>query len=185
MKKIYLLIMLSLLSCVSSCSTQSEYEKTILDYLENRNSIHTDLKIKILSFEYSNITVQDSIEIIKTNFEKEKTKRIVDLKATIKRYEERIAEHRSRNDIVGQAAAKDQERLLEMEKASLYKAEKWNPDILYRYDNTAVDEILAKKILCSFSFYNPKIQIRQTYKNAIFILSPDGNKVLDATLNNK
>lgn len=179
-KLLYLIFVLSFISACSSA--QSEYENIIREFLETRKGVRTDLKIKFEIINVSDILVQDSINIIKEEFESEQSKRIANIEQAIERYEKRIAEHKKRNDFIGRASVVDQKGLLKSEIKSLEEAKNWSPEILHKYDNRQANEVLVKKALCTFSLYNSKLQTRQTYKDAVIILSADGKTPLDIIL---
>lgn len=74
MKKLYFLILLPLVWL--SCSSPSNYEKAIIDYLEtDKKGVKTDLQIKFLFIDVSYITVADSISILQDQFEIKKAKK--------------------------------------------------------------------------------------------------------------
>lgn len=74
MRKLYFLLLFPLVWL--SCSSPSNYEKAIIDYLEiDKKGVKTDLKIEFLSMNVSNITVADSISILQKQFEAKKTRK--------------------------------------------------------------------------------------------------------------
>lgn len=174
MNKIYSFI--AIISICVSCSTQSEHEKIISDFLETENGTKTDLQIKYSQLEISNVSVGDSIAILQERFEAERAKKIETIEKTIKLKEESIDEQKnSKNKLVASVLIKGWEKELDREKENLEKAKIWKPDYLNRYDSRNVSEILAQKAKATFSFFNPKLQTRQEM-SALFILSPDGKR---------
>lgn len=175
MKKLYFLILLPLVWL--SCSSPSNYEKAIIDYLEtNKKGVKTDLQIKFLFIDVSDITVADSISILQDQFEIKKAKKIESAQKNIAHWQESIEKQKGKkNQLVAKAVISNfSEKLAQAEK-DLKEAQAWTPDYLNRYDSRNSSEILAKKANCKFSFFNPKLQARQEL-TALFILSADGEK---------
>jgi len=174
-----------LLCFIPSCSSQSEYEKILTDFIEIRGNIRTDLNVKFQSIEISDITVGDSIQILKNQFEKEKLYLISIQEKEVKRYKDQIVELESKisKDIADYVVLKGYKRNLTEAEESLQKAKDWMPDYLTKYKSRLSGEILVKKAICTFSIFDPKLQARQTYKDALFILSADGTKLMKAILN--
>ncbi|MBD8348953.1 hypothetical protein [Dysgonomonas sp. HGC4] len=175
MRKIYYLILLPLVWL--SCSPPSNYEKTIINYLEtDKKGIKTDLLIEILSIDVSDITVADSISILRKQFEAEKAKKIESIQNSISRLQDKIQEQRGKkNQVVAKSLISRWEKELEKCQSELTIAENWQVDYLNRYDSRNTSEILAKTADCKFSFFNPQLQTRQEL-SALFILSADGEK---------
>ncbi|MDR1502008.1 MAG: hypothetical protein LBT43_06090 [Prevotella sp.] len=189
MNKIYSFIAIVLL-CIS-CSKQSEYERVITEALEVTNGTRTDLQIKYSKLEVSDVSVADSIAILKERFETERAKKIQSIEQSIKRIEESLAEHRgklensksSTDELISRILIKDNERFLSNDKDRLEEAKNWKPDYLNRYDSRNPSEVIAKKASATLSFFNPKLQTRQEM-SPLFILSPDGKKVIDVSKSN-
>lgn len=175
MRKSYFLIFLPLVWL--SCSSPSNYEKTIIDYLEtDKKGVKTDLQIEFLSINVSDITVADSISILQKQFETEKAKRIESIQSSISRLQEKIQEQKGKkNQVVAKSLISRWEKDLEKYQSDLTIAKSWQTDYLNRYDSHNSSEILVKKADCKFSFFNPQLQTKQEIK-ALFILSADGSK---------
>lgn len=175
MRKSYFLIFLPLVWL--SCSSPSNYEKTIIDYLEtDKKGIKTDLQIEFLSIDVSDITVGDSVSILQKQFEAEKTKKIESAQSSISRLQDKIQEQKGKkNKVVAKPLISRWEKDLEKYQSELTIAQNWKVDYLNRYDSRNSSEILAKKADCKFSFFNPQLQTRQEL-SALFILSPDGKQ---------
>lgn len=175
MKKLFILFIFVVLF---SCSAQSEYEKTILDYLQIENGIKTDFKIEFTRFEVSDITVADSITILQEQYLVEKQKKIESAQRSVTHWENAIEkQQKKRNDIFAGVLASTYQKDLENAKEELQKANNWTADYIHRYDNRTGIDILAKKVDTYFSFQNPKLAqpIRQELE-AVFILSSDGTQ---------
>lgn len=177
MKKI--LFMACLIS-ISACSpSQSKYEKTIVDFLNKNAEIKADLEIKFKSFEVSDYFVSDSIQVLKERDEKERNRKIEVIQKKIDVLNTSIA--RQEKEIQTSTFKPVQEGLIrkyskekqEAEK-NLREAQSWVLPGLHKYDNRSPSELLAKKVLAKFNYFDPKLHVKQDM-NAIFILSPDGN----------
>lgn len=168
---------LALTAFLFSCSSsQSEYEKVITDFLETKNGVKTDLQIKYSKLEVSEISVADSIVILKEQFEAEKAKKIQSIEQTIKLKEESIAEQENKkNSVVANTLIKMWQKELAREKEDLEKARNRRPDYLTRYDNRNPSDILSQKADVTFSYFNPQLQTRQEM-SAWAILSADGKQ---------
>lgn len=175
MRKLYFLLLFPLVWF--SCSSPSNYEKAIIDYLEtDKKGVKIDLKIEFLSIEVSDITVADSISILQKRFEAEKTKKIETIQSSISRLQDKIQEQKGKNNqVVAKALISRWEKDLEKHQSELTIAENWQADYLNRYDSLKTSEILAKKADCRFSFFNPQLQTRQEL-SALFTLSADGSR---------
>lgn len=175
MKKLYFFIFFPLVWF--SCSSPSNYEQAIIDYLEtDKKGVKTDLQIEFLSIKVSDITVGDSISILQKQFEAEKTKKIKSIQSSISHLQNKIEEQRGKkNQVVAKALVSRWEKDLEKHQADLMIAKNWHADYLNRYNSRNSAEILAKKADCRFSFLNPQLQTRQEL-SALFILSTDGKK---------
>lgn len=173
MKKLFISILLPLFGL--ACSSPSNYEKTIIDYLEtDKKGTRTDLQVKILSLDVSDITVADSISILQTQYETDKTKKVESIKSSISRLQNKIEEQKGKkNQVVAKSLISNWNKDLENLQTELSTAENWTPKYLNKYNSRNESEILAKKAECQFSFFNPQLQTKQEMK-ALFILSVDG-----------
>lgn len=175
MRKLYSLILFPLVWF--SCSSPSNYEKAIIYYLQtDKKGIKTDLQIKFLSIDVSDITVSDSIVIVQKQFEVEKAKKIESIQSSISRLQEKIQEQKGKkNQVVAKALISRWKKDLEKLQSELTIAQDWQADYLNRYDSRNTSEILAKKADSKFSFFNPQLKTRQEL-SALFILSADGKQ---------
>ncbi|TFD91933.1 hypothetical protein E2605_19030 [Dysgonomonas capnocytophagoides] len=175
MRKLFCLILFPLVWL--SCSSSSNYEKVIIDYLEtNKKGVKTDLQIEFLSIDVSDITIADSISILQKQFETEKAKKIESIQGSISRLQNKIQEQKGKkNQVVAKALISRWEKDLEKYQSELSIAQDWLADYLNRYNSRNTSEILAKKADCKFSFFNPQLQTRQEL-SALFILSADGSR---------
>jgi hypothetical protein len=180
MNKICTFIAIVLL-CIS-CSKQSEYERVITEALEVTNGTRTDLQIKYSKLEVSNVSIADSIAILKERFEKERSDLLTKREQEVQRYKDQIAgiEEKSSQDVADYVILKMYKTNLADAEVSLQKAKDWKPDYLNRYDSRNPSEVIAKKANATLSFFNPKLQTRQEM-SPLFILSPDGKKVIDVS----
>lgn len=183
-KLIYFTFLLCfILSC--SSSSHSEYEKLLTDFIEIRGNVRTDLNVKFESIDISDITVGDSIQILKKQFETEKANLITRQEKEVQRYKVQISEIESNpnQDVVDYVMLKEYKRSLAKAELALQQARDWIPDYMTKYNTQTPDKTLVKKAICTFSIFDPKLQAKQTYKDALFILSADGKTPLRAILN--
>lgn len=175
MKKSHFLILFPLIWF--SCSSPSNYEKVIIDYLEtDKKGIKTDLQIEFLSINVSDITVADSISILQKQFEAEKAKKIESIQSSISRLQKKMQGQKGKkNQVVAKPLISRWEKDFEKYQSELAIAENWQADYLNRYDSRNTSEILAQKADCRFSFFNPQLQTRQEL-SALFTLSADGSR---------
>lgn len=175
MKKLFISILLPLFGF--ACSSPSNYEKTIIDYLEtDKKGTKTNLQINILSLNISDIIVSDSISILQTQFETEKATKVESIQNSISRLQNKIEEQKEKkNQVVAKPLISKWNKDLENLQTELSTAENWIPEYLYKYNSRKESEILAKKADCKFSFFNPQLQTKQEIK-ALFILSADGTQ---------
>lgn len=154
-----------------SCSLQaSNYEKAIIDFLQTRNGVTTDLKISFISLDVSDIKAIDSLNILIPKYIKEKNKKIEKVQETVNFW---LSRPENKNEVI------NNKRLTSLTKAKerLAEAKVWKPDCIKKYELMQPDKVIAKKADCKLSFYNPRLQTRQELK-AIFILSPDGKQCI-------
>lgn len=177
MKRIFIpLIVIALLSSCSS--SQSEQQKLVTDFLETNNGVKTDLQIEYSKFEVSNILVSDSVAILQAQFEAERTKKIESIESTIQNKENSIAEQRSkRNKVVSKSLIKMWEDDIANQKRYLEEAKNWKPSYLSKYDSRNESDVLVQKADITFSYFNPKLQVKQEM-SAFVILSADGKQCL-------
>lgn len=174
MRKLFILLFFPLV--ISSCSAQSDSKKAIINYLETQNSVKTDLKIEFLSFDISDITVSDSISILQTQYESEKSQKVESAEKSITHWKNAIEKQKGKNNkVVAKALISDYTEKLMKAENDLKAAQEWKPDYLNRYNSYNPSDILAKKVESRFSFLNPRLQTRQEI-NAIFILSANGKQ---------
>jgi hypothetical protein len=170
--------MASALLCVSCNSSDNVYKKTIVDYLQTENGIKTDFKIEFQKFELSEISVVDSVKILKEQYLIEKQKKIEMAQKSVAHWENTIKKQQNKGDgLVAKSLASRYQKDLENAKSELEQAENWKADYIDRYNGRPGNEILAKQVDTYFSFQNPKLAqpVRQEM-GATFILSPDGTK---------
>ena len=67
----HLFYFITLITLLMSC-LDNKYEKLITEYLETDSKTRIDLKIKYSKLEVSDLTVQDSIDILQDKYETEK-----------------------------------------------------------------------------------------------------------------
>lgn len=177
MKK--LCIPLFIIALLCSCSSpQSEQEKLITDFLETNNGVKTDLQIKYSKFDISNILVSDSVAILQAQFEAERAKKIESIESTIKHKENSIAEQRSKkNKVVSNSLIRMWEDDIANQQRYLEETKNWRPNYLSKYDSKNESDILVQRADITFSYFNPKLQVKQEV-SAFVLLSADGKQCL-------
>lgn len=161
-----------------SCSSSTKYEKTIINYLEtDKKGIRTDLQIEVLSIDVSDITVLDSIKILQDQFNTEKNKKITSIEESINRLKVKIEKTigKKQYKVVNKSLALGWQRDIEKLENELLITQNWGADYLNKYDSLNPSDVLAKKVDCKFSFFNPQLQTKQELK-ALFVLSADGKQ---------
>ena len=177
MKKLFISLMIIALLC--SCSTsQSEQQKLVTDFLETNNGVKTDLQIKYSKFEVSNILVSDSVSVLQAQFEAERAKKIESIESTIQNKENSIVEQRSKNNkVVSKSLIKMWEDDIANQQRYLEDAKNWKPSYLSKYDSRNESDVLVQKADITFSYFNPKLQVKQAM-SAYVLLSADGKQCL-------
>lgn len=173
MKKLPYTILLSIF--ILACSSPPNFEKAIIDYLEIEDGIKTDLKIQFKTLEVSDITVADSITIIQSQFNVAKAKKIEIAEKSVQRLQDAINKQKGKNTSVSKALVSGWNKDLAKVELELKEAHSWTHEMLKKYDSHKPTDIIAKKVISTFSFFNPKLQTTQEI-TALFILSADGTK---------
>lgn len=182
MKKplLYLTLLLSLFF-LFSCSSD-KYKGLFTDYLQTHDGTKYDLKVKFSKFDLSDVTIQDSIDILNDIYEKEKAKKLervqslITLEETsINNYKERLKSNPN-NFMIPSSLAKAEERLdkLLINKANI---EEWKADYLNKYEGRNPKDILAKKAEVKFSYDDPIFKTRAE-ESGTALMNLDATKVL-------
>ncbi len=176
-------ILFSLISCNSQ--TNKELQEVLREALETSDGAHTDIRIKFSKTEVINVLVKDSIEYYQNKFSIEKKNRIANLEKNIEYHEKRIAEREAKENpsLVDAMMLSEQKSLLETSIKSLQSLESWYPDYLDTYNGREENEILAKIVTASYSFFNPFLKKQMDVKGRKFLFSADGTRVLKVVKN--
>lgn len=175
----YLILTFLLFSVFTEICAQNTtvYKKAIIDYVQIRNGIKTDLGIQVSNLEEKNITVADSIEILTQQYLKEKATKVRTAEKSIAHYEAQISKQKSKGGLVAEAMIESLIPKLKKAQQELKEAKEWNPDYLQRYKDQDPHAILSKLVSCRLSLMNPKLNARQE-GDASFIFSADGQKLV-------
>ena len=184
MKKLYYFSICLLLSCAVNSDAQ---ESLIIDYLETSASdLKTDLKLDVLELELSNITVNDSTAILENRFRERMEKE----EETIEGFQTAITSALQKKDSLDRSNIDNLDKIsanksliklykngLEKAQQSLKKAQTQKTKALEKYENLDENEVLVKEAITTFSYLNPKLNVRQE-RTETFVLSKDGSEVL-------
>jgi len=188
MKKLLYILSLILFSCSDYSNAQ---EQLIIDYLETSSGgVKTDLKIKITNLEVSDITVADSIAILEEKYKKEKLSKINVAESKIAGAKKSVDEittkidtndastlNRKADKLNDETLRKILLRELNEKEENLKEVQDWQPKYLNKYTGREENDLLVKKVITTFSFFNPKLNTRQE-RTETFVFSKDGSKVL-------
>lgn len=161
-----LLIFLFCASCFFSC-TSSSYEKAIADWVQtDKDGTWTDLKFKLVEVQsIEDITVSDSLSILKKRFESIKKRDLDILKHSLEGAKSRMsfAKYAGVNQ---ESYQKDidvtQSKIDSLENKTFHSV----------YDGKDDNEVIAKILKCRYAITPPVLNARQEM-NGSFILSPD------------
>ncbi len=193
MKKILPFLIIALIVCDNTQSTDSQKEAILTFLQEDSKGVKTDLKIEISELEIKNITVADSIAILEKIFNekiKEEQKTADNFKNSMEKAdkENKLLDRTNLDDLAKISANNSLEGLykqgLEKAETTLEKMQKQKSSSLKKYENHDNTELLVKKATTTFSFFNPKLQTRQERTEAL-VLDNDGSNVLGIIQNGK
>lgn len=159
---------------LSSCVTNN-YEKAIADWVHtDKDGTWTDLKFDFIEvIETKDITVSDSVLVLKERFEKSKIKKIKTYESGLKGAERRLS--------FAQYAISKADKLKpykeEVDKAKATLDSIQTLSFTSIYDNREPTEVIAKQIKCKYAIVPPILNTRQE-KTEIFILNAKMDKCL-------
>ncbi len=166
------ILFIGIIFLLTSCS--SKYEKVLSDYLQTVDNVKTDLKFKLLDAkEVGTITVKDSLEHFKFHRQYWKENRMSAAQIDLARYEKMKIEYWDLKD--------QRERLqADVDKAKAEYESYLNDSFKYpygdngikRYSTLSAEQVLANKVECKYSIFNPLIQTQQEY-TVTYVISPD------------
>lgn len=166
------LLLICMMAFLVSCS--NKYEKVMSDYLQTVDNVKTDLKFKLLEAkETGTITAKDSLEHFKFHRQYWKEKRMHEAKIDVAKYEKMKVEYWDLED--------QRERLqANVDKAKAEYESYLNDTFKYpygdngikRYSTLPVEQVLANKVECKYSIFNPLVNAQQEYV-VTYVISPD------------
>jgi radical SAM superfamily enzyme YgiQ (UPF0313 family) len=169
--------LLAILLLFASCTPN--YEKAIADWVQtDKNGTWTDMKFKLEKvYSTKDLTVADSINLLKARFDKAKKQAISECKRDIEIYETRLqfTEYAGTVDQIKSVREK-----LEKSKRDLngFQTEEFHSPYAKR-DTT---EVLGKYLRCRYSFFSNRLNTEQK-EDGIFFLTPDLKKCLGGVSN--
>lgn len=163
------LLFFLLVWCFSSCGSP-DYEKAVADWVQtDKNGMRTNLKFEILEVSgITDITVADSLAVLKKRFEIQKEREISILAKELESAKTRMSfakyagvDLESYQNNINEAQVK----LDSIKKQSFHSI----------YDKRKNEEVIAKILECRYVITPPLMKVKQE-KRAAFILSPDMKK---------
>ncbi|TQI71427.1 hypothetical protein JM79_2360 [Gramella sp. Hel_I_59] len=193
MKKALPFLLITMMACNSLQNTDAQKQAIINFLQEDAKGVKTDLKIEVSQLEITDVTVADSISILKERYQSkiEKAQKSIDnfrlnIDSAVK--ENESLDDSSIDNLAKIAANKSisemNQRGLEKAQTALKEVEKQKSISLAKYEDRDENELLAKKAETTFSFFNPILQTRQE-RTDDFVLSKDGSEVLAIIENGK
>ena len=178
----HLFYSIALITLLVSCS-DNKYEKLMTDYIEIHEGTRLNLNVKYSKFELSDITVQDSINLLNEAYEKEQIKRTKNVESFMQIELDYIesAKKQTYFDPNSSSFRKSQERLKRHEQ-TLENIKQWRADYLNTYDSRNAKDILAKKAEVKFSYDHPLLKTRAG-ESGIAIMNLNATKVIKYTQN--
>lgn len=164
MKKILLFTFCLLI--FSSCAVP-DYEKAVSGWIQtDKDGTRTDLKFEMLEvLETVEITVSDSLSILKEQFEKQRDKYISLFERDLHNAETKISFAR----YAGVDLTPYQDNIDDIQ-AKLDSVK--NQSFHSIYDGRNTEDVLAKVLKCRYAITSPILNVRQE-KTESFLLSPD------------
>lgn len=155
----------------------NSYEKAIIDFVQIRNGIKTNLDLRVTNITEKDITVADSIKIFEEQYSKEKTAKVESVEKRIVYLENAISEQKAEGGIVANALIGSFTSKLKKAQQELEEAKAWNPAYLQKYNNRNPNTVLAKVVSCHVSWMNPKLNVRQEMDGSL-LFSADGTSII-------
>lgn len=154
--------------CLYSCSSP-KHEKAISDWIQtDKTGTWTDLKFKLLEvLETKDLTVGDSVQILKERFERMKTMKLDSCKRSLDRGALMVFSRYRNSEIIEN-------------NKKIYADLKNHLDSLpfkSTYDDKDSTEVLATFMKCKYSIFSSQLHTKQE-KIETFLLTPDMNKCL-------
>ena len=163
------LLFFLLVWCFSSCGSP-DYEKAVADWVQtDKNGMRTNLKFEILEVSgITDITVADSLAVLKERFEIQKEKEISILAKELESAKTKMS--------FAKYAGVDLESYQNNINEAQVKLDSIKKQAFHSiYDKRKNEEVIAKILECRYAITPPLMKVKQE-KRAAFILSPDMKK---------
>ncbi|MDO6737390.1 hypothetical protein [Wenyingzhuangia sp. 2_MG-2023] len=178
--KTFILLIVTIMLLNNDLIAQSKEKETVKKQLETIDGVRYDFKIKFTLFEVEDITVGDSLKILKENFKKNKTSKIEAFNKSIASYNKKILEQDQKTGIRA-ISAKALKELFTKEKTKyetkLQEVESWQYQVYKPYTVKDTTEILNKYVKTHFTALKPGEKTESLYKGE-FILDKLSEKCL-------
>ncbi|SDS26418.1 hypothetical protein SAMN04487764_1818 [Gillisia sp. Hel1_33_143] len=193
MKKVFPFLLITMMACNSQQNIDAQKQAIVNFLQEDAKGVKTDLKIEVSQIEITDVTVADSISILKERYqaEIEKAQKSIDnfqsnIDSAMK--ENKSLDNSNIDNLANIAANKSigemNQRGLEKAQAALKEVDKQKSISLAKYEDRDENELLVKKAETTFSFFNPRLQTRQE-RTDDFVMSKDGSEVVGIIENGK
>ena len=177
MKK-FSLVLLFIGVIAGACQQKTDsYKKAIIDFVQIRNGIKTNLDIQVTDITEKDITVADSIKIFEEQYNKEKTAKVESAEKRVAYLENAISEQKAEGGIVANALVGSFTSKLGKAQQELEEAKAWEPSYLQKYSNQNPNTVLAKLVSCHLSWMNPKLNVRQEMDGSL-LFTADGKSII-------
>lgn len=180
--KAFRYIILTVVSLVMfSCGENLEaYKEKVLDAVASKLETTKELFVKdfdvvIDSMSVHPLTVGDSLALLATDFNRDKSKidkKLVELKEELEKHQKKSWDY---------LVEFTQERIKQKENELTSLTEKYNKKVEY-YSKMDKNKVLAKAFCCRFSTKQMLTGVHKTLRGA-FLFSPDGERYLSDTTN--
>lgn len=166
------LLLICMMAFLVSCS--NKYEKVMSDYLQTVDNVKTDLKFKLLETkEIGTITAKDSLEHFNFHRKYWKEKRMSEAKINLAKYEKLKIDYW---DLKNQRKRLQQD----VDNAKTVYESYLNDTFEYPYGDNGIkkysalptEQVLANKVECKYSIFNPLLKAQQEY-TVIYVISPN------------
>lgn len=155
------------LCSLTACSNNDEYKQKIIDYLEVKDGVRTDLNIRLSDVKVNDFTVGDSINVLKKRALAIKEARIKIIQSKLDNVKAIISQKpESPYKSAHEVRARNLKEQLDKEEKSIS-----DDDKLYNGMDTA--KVLCKQVFANVRYTNPILKTDQEIKGE-FVFSPDG-----------
>lgn len=162
----------------------NSYSKVIVDFVQIRNGVKTDLGAKASDLKIKNITVADSVDLLKLEYLANKAAKVKSAEKSLAHYKAQISKQKEKGGIVAEALIESLIPKLDKAEQDLKAANEWEPEYLQKYNGCDPDSVLVKQVFCNLSLMNPKVNARQE-REVSFLFTPDGKTLIKAVPNKR